>query len=200
VSEEIEAIAEELRRVREAVSQEPLPERPSEDVLPPARPTRQPARAAREPDPEATALDLSAPDLGPLNEAWDLAGVAPGGRLARLVRRLLGPWLRAQTEFNARQVRFDNRALAWIEARLAHTHRHYDAVLGQHGRHMEEIDQRHLQLQEDLVAHVHDLVQRIDLVLADGERGRVSLELALRDLRARLGELEARAARGVPRA
>ena len=195
MDEEREAIAEELRRVRETASQEALPERPAGEVLPPARPTRVPERAVREPDPEPPPLDLSAPDLGPLNDAWDLAGFAPGGRLARLLRRLLAPWLRAQTEFNARQVRFDNRTLAWIEARLAHTHRHYDDVLGQHGRHMEEIDQRHLQLQEDLVAHVHDLVQRIDLVLADGERNRVSLELALGDLRARLRELEARVTR-----
>lgn len=192
MEDEREAIAEELRGVRDAVAQEPLPERPSADVLPPARPTRAPERLQREPDPAAPPLELDAPDLGPLNDAWDLAGVAPSGRLARLLRRLLAPWLRSQTEFNARQVQFDNRALAWVEARLAHTHRHYDAVLGQHGRHMEEIDQRHLQLQEDLVAHVHDLVQRIDLVLGDGERGRVSLELALRDVRARLGELEAR--------
>ena len=40
-----------------------------------------------------------------------------------------------------------------------------------HGRHMDEIDERHLILQEELVAHVHDLVKRIDLVLAEAERG-----------------------------
>jgi len=61
---------------------------------------------------------------------------------------------------------------------------------------MEEIDQRHLILQEEVVAHVHDLVQRIDLVLAEAERGRLSLELALRELRQRLVQLEERLGRG----
>ncbi len=37
-------------------------------------------------------------------------------------------------------------------------------------------------LQEELVAHVHDLVKRIDLVLAEAERGRVSAEHALKDV------------------
>ena len=44
-------------------------------------------------------------------------------------------------------------------------------MLGVHGRHMGEIDERHLILQEELVAHVHDLVQRIDLVLGRGRAG-----------------------------
>ena len=44
---------------------------------------------------------------------------------------------------------------------------------------MGEIDERHLILQEELVAHVHDLVKRIDLVLAESERGRLGLEFAL---------------------
>lgn len=65
-----------------------------------------------------------------------------------------------------------------------------------HSRHMADIDQRHLQLQEDLVAHVHDLVRRIDLVFSEGERGRLSLELELQDLRQRLLDLEKRLARG----
>jgi hypothetical protein len=94
--------------------------------------------------------------------------------------------LDAQVSFNARQVQLDNELLAYIDARLEATHRHYDAVLGGYGRHMEDIDKRHLILQEELVAHVHDLVKRIDLVLSESERGRLSLEFALRDLRARL--------------
>ena len=80
--------------------------------------------------------------------------------------------------------------------RLHETHRHYDAVLGLTARHMAEIDERHLILQEELVAHVHDLVKRIDLVLGEGEKGRLSLESALRDLRTRLQQLEERLARG----
>ena len=41
-----------------------------------------------------------------------------------------------------------------------------------YGRHMGEIDERHLILQEELVAHVHDLVRRVDLVLAEARAGR----------------------------
>jgi hypothetical protein len=51
-------------------------------------------------------------------------------------------------------------------------------------------------LQEELVAHVHDLVKRIDLVLAEAEQGRVGLEHGLRDVRARLVRLEERLFRG----
>ena len=65
-------------------------------------------------------------------------------------------------------------------------------MLGIHGRHMGEIDERHLILQEELVAHVHDLVKRIDLVLAESERGRLGLEFAP----ARTCATRLRAARG----
>jgi hypothetical protein len=104
--------------------------------------------------------------------------------------------LDAQVSFNSRQVQLDNETLAYVEARFAQTHRHYDDVLGVHGRHMAEIDERHLILQEELVAHVHDLVKRIDLVLAEAEKGRLSLEFALRDVRARVAKLEERLSRG----
>jgi hypothetical protein len=113
-----------------------------------------------------------------------------------VLRRALGPVLDAQADFNARQAQLDAALLEYLDARLAETHGHYDAVLGAHGRRMEEIDTRHLILQEELVAHVHDLVKRIDLVLAEGERGRVSLEYALKDLRERLRRLEEQLARG----
>jgi hypothetical protein len=89
-------------------------------------------------------------------------------------------------------VQFDNAILDYIDARSEATHRHYDAVLGGVGRHLGEVDERHMILQEELVAHVHDLVKRVDLVLAEGERGRVSAEHALRDLRERLRLLEER--------
>ena len=65
-------------------------------------------------------------------------------------------------------------------------------MLGLHGRHMGEIDERHLILQEELVTHVHDLVRRIDLVLAEAERGRLGLERDLRELRDRARQLEER--------
>jgi hypothetical protein len=61
---------------------------------------------------------------------------------------------------------------------------------------MADIDERHLILQEELVAHVHDLVKRIDLVLGESEKGRLSLEFALRDVRHRLAQLEERLPRG----
>lgn len=114
------------------------------------------------------------------------------GFLGSWLRRLLGPIFDAQTTFNSRQVQLDNELIAYLEERLAATHRHYDAVLGIHGRHMAEIDERHLIVQEELVAHVHDLVKRIDLVLAESEKGRLPLEFALRDLRARVREIEER--------
>jgi hypothetical protein len=82
--------------------------------------------------------------------------------------------------------------LDYVSARFDHTHRYYDTVLGGHSLHMEDIDERHLILQEELVAHVHDLVKRADLVLAEAERGRMSLTFQLADLRARLADLEER--------
>jgi hypothetical protein len=69
-------------------------------------------------------------------------------------------------------------------------------VLGGVGRHLGEIDERHLILQEELVAHVQDLVKRIDLVLAEGERSRRALDLALQALRTRVDRLEEPPKRG----
>ena len=45
-------------------------------------------------------------------------------------------------------------------------------------------------LEGELVAHVQDLVRRIDLVLGESTRGRVGQELVLAELRARLARLE----------
>jgi hypothetical protein len=195
---ERERIAEELRRVRDAVRDRAaaagapaaLPA-PREVVTPGPMP----------PDPVAPALAPPArPDNADLNRLWALRDVLDQGGLRRLVARglgrLLGRVLERQEAFNSRQVQFDNALLDYIDARVADTHRHYDAVLGIHGRHMGEIDERHLILQEELVAHVHDLVKRIDLVLAESERGRLGLEMALRDVRARLARLEERIAKG----
>jgi hypothetical protein len=186
--EELHQVAEDLQRVREGVRERALLERTPAQVLPPVlaprTPQPMPAAAVSE-----TPVPPARPDNGALNALWRTAEVG-GGRVARVVRRLLAPLLRAQQDFNSAQVRFDNELMDYIERRLAHTHEHYDAVLGVHGRHMGEIDERHLILQEELVAHVHDLVRRIDLVLSEGEKGRVSLESALRDVRARLLRLE----------
>ena len=93
----------------------------------------------------------------------------------------------------------DDAVLDYVDARSDATHRHYDAVLGQYGQHIADINQRHQILQSELIAHVRDLVDRIDLVLMQSERGRLSLESALRDVRARLVELEERAGGSRPR-
>lgn len=183
-------MAQELDRVREGVRERALVERRPGEVLPPASPVRTPQPAPPRDEP-GTSPPPPRPDTSSLNALWRTAEVA-AGRAGRLVRRLARPFLRSQQQFNSLQVQFDNAVLDYLDARLAHTHAHYDAVLGVHGRHMGEIDERHLILQEELVAHVHDLVRRIDLVLEEGERGRVAHESALRDLRSRLARLEER--------
>ncbi|HET8645104.1 MAG TPA: hypothetical protein VFO85_06430, partial [Vicinamibacteria bacterium] len=188
--EEREEVARALQRVREGVADRALVERRPADVLPAAAPVRTPQAAPPRPEPPLPAPPAR-PDTAALNTLWRTAE-AVAGRAARLGRRLLGPLLYAQERFNSAQVQFDNAVLDYLDARLAHTHAHYDAVLGVHGRHMGEIDERHLILQEELVAHVHDLVRRIDLVLEEGERGRVAHESALREVRSRLALIEER--------
>jgi len=198
VSDEQRKVAEELRRIREGVRGRALLERSPGDVLPAPAPLRTTGPAGPEP-PAAPEPPVARPDGSAVNALWDTSRVpVPGGlkgALVRLLRRLIGPTLDAQLAFNSRQVQLDNEILAYVDARLDATHRHYDAVLGIHGRHMEDIDERHLILQEELVAHVHDLVRRIDLVLSEAERGRLSLEFALREVRERLTVLEARLSR-----
>src|SRR5882762_1174801 len=184
-------VAEELRRVREAVRARALHDRPA--VLPAARAVAGPGPMP--PDRAPAPIDPTArPDNAALNAGWRVREALGGGGwrrlLARGLGRVLSRVLEAQESFNSRQVQFDNALLDYIDARLEGTHRHYDSVLGLHGRHMGEIDERHLILQEELVAHVHDLVRRIDLVLSEGERGRAGLDFALRDLRDRLRGLE----------
>jgi hypothetical protein len=193
-----EDVAAELQRVRESVRERALHHRAAGDVLPPVMAARPPAPMAQEPGPEPV-TPPPRPDAADVNAHWR-AEAPParglGGGLARLVARLLGPRLAAQVEWNAKQVRLDNEILDYVDARLAATHRHYDAVLGHTGRHLGEIDERHMILQEELVAHVHDLVKRIDLVLAEAEKGRLGLEHGLRDVKSRLLRLEERLGRG----
>jgi hypothetical protein len=190
-------VAEELRRVREGVRDRALLSPPAALELPESRATLLPERVAPPAEPAAPPPALR-PDNTPLNSLWQIRREGSGlrARIARFLRKLCGFSAEAQESFNSRQVQFDNELLTYFEARLAQTHAQYDAVLGIHRRHMAEIDERHLILQEELVAHVHDLVRRIDLVLAEGEKGRLSLEFALRDLRARLQRTLERAERG----
>jgi hypothetical protein len=147
-----------------------------------------------EKDENAAAEPLQAPpDPGPVNASWT-ATTAPGrglgALLTRLLVRFLGPQLEAQRAFNADQVRLDNALLRHVEERFAVTHRHYDRILGRTGQRLDEVDERHAQLAQELVAHVQDLARRIDLVLGEADRGRPALELEIKDLRARVARLE----------
>jgi hypothetical protein len=189
------AIASELRAVAET-ARDANPPRPAE--LPPARAVGTPPPAppvSVSPAPPAAVR----PDGGPVNQLWNApAAAAPGGLRGlffRLLRPLIAPIVETQVAFNSRQVQLDNQLLEYIEARLSETHRHYDRVLGQYGQHIADANERHVLLQGELVTHVHDLVRRIDLVLNEGERGRLSLDTSLRDLRARLVALEERVRR-----
>jgi hypothetical protein len=186
-------VADELRRVREAVRARALHERAA--TLPAARAVEVPGPMPPDPIP-APITATPRPDNTALNAGWRVRDALGGGGwrrgLLRGLGRVLARVLDAQESFNARQVQFDNALLDYIDARLDTSHRHYDEVLGLHGRHMGEIDERHLILQEELVTHVHDLVRRIDLVLAEAERGRLGLERDLRDVRDRARQLEER--------
>ena len=195
---ERERIAEELQRVREEVRLRAL-HPPAAPVLPPALATRTPEPMPKDPTPALVAAPPR-PDNAALNALWALTPTLEGGgwrrAIARGLARTLGRLVSRQEQFNSQQVQFDNQVLDYIDTRLAATHAHYDPVLGILSRHMAEIDERHLILQEELVAHVHDLVKRVDLVLAQGEKGRLSLEFALQDVRTRLVQLEERLGRG----
>jgi len=182
VAAELERIAEGVRdRVRPALGES----RPEVDVSPPllAPETVLPVRAPERPSGAA------------VNELWRTAAVPrPGvrGRLLGLVSCIFRSEFEMQERFNGAQVRLDNELGEWIERRFAATHQHYDEVLGQIGRHLGEIDTRHLMLQAELVKHTHDLVRRIDLVLAESEKSRMGLAQALKDVRERLVALEHR--------
>lgn len=191
--DEKEQVIETLRRLRDAERDRELPARAPAELLPEPRPVQVAERPKVVAEP-APPPELRPPDNSAVNERWDLRRrPVPGGWrgwLTRVLRPVLSPLIEAQAEFNSHQVQLDNELLAYLAARLDATHRHYDAVLGVHGRRMNDIDQRHLELQEEVVTHVHDLVQRLDLILGEGERSRVALEAALRDVRRRLTAIE----------
>ncbi|HVO12511.1 MAG TPA: hypothetical protein VMX54_17335 [Vicinamibacteria bacterium] len=133
------------------------------------------------------------PDAAGVNAGWQ-ASAPPGGglrgALARLLAWLLRPQLEAQHAWNARQVQLDNAVLQYLQERLAFTHAHYDALLATLGRRLDEADERHRLLEQELVRHVHELVERIDLVLVESGRGRLSTQGALQELRQRLEKAE----------
>jgi hypothetical protein len=188
VGDEQDDVAAELVRVREearAASVEGASE-PASPVLRQAVPRRPEAASPAESWP-------APPDATAVNEACPVDGTPRRGLLGlleRVVSRLLGGRLEAQRAWNAHQVRLDNDLLRYVEERLAATHRHYDRILALQGRRQDEVDERHVLLERELVVHVQDLARRIDLVLAESSRGRAGQELVLADLRARLARLE----------
>jgi hypothetical protein len=150
----------------------------------------------------------SSPARDELNRLWDLSAAlseAPAGRLGtwlrplrsplrRLLRFVLGPVLERQVSMNSAQVRFDNELVRYLDERLDRMSRHYDEVLGIHGRRMGEIDERHLILQQELIRHVHDLVARIEFVFEAAEQNHLYLEALLRENREELRRLSERLA------
>jgi len=191
MTDEEEDVARELRRVRDDVRRKASPEGGPTMGLPPPPEVREPRAIPQEelpaPEPAPTL-----PDALRVNEFWRAEPLAPrgiAGFLFRVLDRLLRPRFEAQQAFNAHQVQLDNDILSDLAGRSAATHRHYDRILGIYGRHLEEIDERHVILSKELVTHVEDLLRRIDLVLERTERGRLSLEHELRDLRRQLERL-----------
>lgn len=154
-------------------------------------------RAAPDPAPAAAAVSSpptppAPPDAGEVNGLWRASG---GGALGPLLERLLGGRLEAQRDWNAAQVRLDNEMLRWVDARFAATHAHYDGLLGALGRRLDEADERHRRLEQELVGHVREILRRLELVASEAVRGRAGLELQLDDLRSRLEALERSLAR-----
>ncbi len=155
-----------------------------------------------------TEIALISPDRGELNLRWNVSETgaeAPPGPLARflaplrpplarLVRFALGPFVERQVRMNSAQVRFDNELVRYVDERFDRLSRHYDRVLGLHGRRMEEIDERHLILQQELIRHVHDLVARIELVFEAAEQNHLYLEGMLRESREELSRIADRLA------
>jgi hypothetical protein len=195
--EERAEVAAELARARdEARARARGPGAPAPAPAPaPGTPTAAAQAPAQEPvaaAPPTAPAPPAPPDAGEVNERWRAPG---GGALGPLLERLLGGRLEAQRGWNAAQVRLDNEMLRWVEARFAATHAHYDGLLGALGQRLDEADERHRRLEQELVGHVREILRRLELVAAEAVRGRAGLELQLDDLRSRLEALERSLAR-----
>jgi len=193
-----------LRSAREEARLEPdEPARPASYPVGIASPKPLPPLDTRE-----TERDLTSPDREALNVLWNVSAPGaeePAGTLARLLRPLRSPLARLvrfalrpvverQVRMNSAQVRFDNEMVRYVDERFDRMSRHYDRVLGLHGRRMEEIDERHLILQQELIRHVHDLVARIELVFEAAEQNHLYLEGTLRETREELSRIAERLA------
>jgi hypothetical protein len=195
VSDEHDEVADVLRRVKDEARREArrAGPNPGTTVPAPARPTETSSETASTPQERESPPAPDPPDPAAVNATW-AAEVPPRRGLAGLLEGLLGRVLRprfeAQRAFNARQVQLDNEILRYVTSRSEATHRHYDHLLGDLGRRLDEADARHAILERELLGHIQDLVQRIDLVLAESSRGRLSLQLSLEEVRERLVRLE----------
>lgn len=181
--------AEALDRARDAGRGEPAA-RSAEALFGPEEPVREIARSEHRDLETPVWTPPAPPDLGPVNESWTAGGRPSGG-----ISTLLAGASRereAQVKFNSDQVQLDNALVSWTAAHFAATHAHYDAVIERMQKRMDDIDTRHRELERELVRHVHEMARRIDVVLGEGEKGRVSHEAALRSIRERLRALEER--------
>jgi len=179
--------AEALDRVVESARGESVI-RTSKDVL-------GPEEAVRTVEPPAQAAPLPAwnppppPDLGPVNASFQIQPEGGWDSFSSFLRRRERE-LKAQERFNSNQVQLDNALVTWTASHFQATHQHFDAILDRMQKRMDEIDTRHRELERELVRHVHEMARRIDVVLGEGEKGRVSHESALRSVRERLRLLE----------
>jgi len=179
--------AEALARVAEEARGEDAARTP-ESVLGPKEPVRTVEPGGPSVPPPAW-NPPAPPDLGPVNASFQIQPEGGWGSLSSFLRRREHE-LQAQERFNSNQVQLDNGLVTWTANHFFATHQHYDAVLERMQKRMDEIDTRHRELERELVRHVHDMARRIDIVLGEGEKGRVSHEAALRSLRDRLRSLE----------
>lgn len=180
--------AEDLSRAVEGAQGEDAP-RPALHLLGPEEPVKTPAKSA----PAAVAPPWNPPappDLSAVNDSWTAGGKAPSGGLAALVDGGREKSREAQVKFNADQVQLDNALVSWVAQHFTATHQHYDGIVSEMQKRLDDIDTRHRELERELVRHVHDMARRIDVVLGEGEKGRVSHESALRSVRERLRALE----------
>ncbi|MEO8360859.1 MAG: hypothetical protein ABI672_12580 [Vicinamibacteria bacterium] len=180
--------AEALGRVIEEVRGVPEP-RSSATLLGPVHDVRI-ALDAGAPGPAPAWNPPAPPDLTPVNESWTAGGKPVASGLASLVDGGREKTREAQVRFNGDQVQLDNALVTWVAAHFTATHQHYDGVVAQMQKRMDDIDTRHRELERELVRHVHEMARRIDVVLGEGEKGRVSHEAALRSVRERLRLME----------
>ena len=130
------------------------------------------------------------PDLRPVNESWPTGTPRSSGKFSSLLDGSRARDREAQVKFNSDQVQLNNALVSWTAEHFAATHRHYDAALAGMRKRMDDIDARHRELERELIRHVHEMARRIDVVLGEGEKGRVSHEAALRSIRERLRDIE----------